>query len=548
VPSGEAMSRKRGWGFAMLGLSTLLIAASLFVAPGEGSSQAWLGYRVLLVDAAIPETELLGRLAAGGVRDLVSESTEPVLLSDWKGLEVLSLAEARARLLPEDPRNDGYISRLGLWFEGRLGQAPSRVFFLRVGPFPGGEARLARTVAEALRPLEGRYALPESHPASSSSPSWLAFALAFVSLAFGAAIGPFLESRAPCSRGRIIRERLALRFCLVAPWVALARGGMGGAAVGALCGIALAELADALELPLGELRRGRGLRSALGAALRGRRPALAVSAMALVALAANPGELPAALFALAAGIGAVAGLSLVSEASGGRRGFAPLPIAYTGKGRRRGSGTIGATRAGLALGAAAVLVLSGPAWRSAPSRGEGDWSYPEPIEASGSLQPGPAEARAKAAAGGDRLPGLAEYLEHRAAQEALPFARVGEARADPFGALALPSRGARVAAPVFDEAWARSAYGAIPPMSIEGMILAQGRPVDARAATRVDASVVSALGADLAPSSASGKGPLAPIRTLLYILLLVPPIGRTLAGLANGRLRYPSTGELRQEA
>ena len=163
--------------------------------------------------------------------------------------------------------------------------------------------------------------------------------------------------------------------------------------------------------------------------------------------------------------------------------------------------------------------------------------YPLPSPGRGSLRPLLVEAREDASfEKGDALPGLASYLEHRAFQEALPYLRVGEARPDPFARVRMPlpsddgagdpgSQGVE-----FDDDWARAAYKAVPSLSIEGMLLLQGRAIAGR-----EASVEGRIGR-----------PLASIDVLLYIFLLIPLLGRILVGVPFAR--DVASGELRQEA
>ena len=148
----------------------------------------------------------------------------------------------------------------------------------------------------------------------------------------------------------------------------------------------------------------------------------------------------------------------------------------------------------------------------------------------GSAKPLISESRRLGASeGGDALPGLVSFLEHRAIQEALPFVRLGEDRPDPFGADYLANA-------LWRGAWSRL-YRRLGPrclqcsavLSIEGMLLLQG----------------SATASRTASGALQRVRPLASIDVLLYIFLLIPLCARLLVGVPFARA---ASGELRQEA
>ena len=97
-------------------------------------------YAVLAVHETVPDRELRERLAVFG-EEIISESSQWVLLDDFGGLERLPLDEYANRLLPQDPRNDGYAERLRSFFV-RDGQ---RLLFIPLGGNRAGalEKRLA---------------------------------------------------------------------------------------------------------------------------------------------------------------------------------------------------------------------------------------------------------------------------------------------------------------------------------------------------------------------------------------------------------------------
>ena len=130
-----------------------------------------------------------------------------------------------------------------------------------------------------------------------------------------------------------------------------------------------------------------------------------------------------------------------------------------------------------------------------------DASFPGPFMAQGSQRPLISEARRLALSeSGPTLPGTASFLEHRAIQEALPYARVGEERPDPFAPASMPMPpgvggvAARPQGIEFSDDWARAAYKAVPVLSLEGMLLSQGSATVGR-----EASSLGGGGRPLAP-------------------------------------------------
>jgi hypothetical protein len=333
-------------------------------------------------------------------------------------------------------------------------------------------------------------------------------------------------------------NRLGLRLSMAAPWVVLACAGGERAAIASIWGIMVVEAADSLDLPLEELRGLGGRTGALRSLALQPLPAPALAFMALIAAAILPGCLVSIALALLGSTLAVIGCALAGYARAERPSFIPLPIAA-----RR------SPWAGFASGSGSLRALLAFALALAWFLGAFSPSGSDPLAATGIVRPLPergaggpaltldaARKRAPAEAGGDILPGLASFLVHKATEEALPYERVGEARDDAFAPVSMPLPGETSAAvpgdggKTFGGTWVRASLASVPPLSVEGMLMRQGQDVVGK---------VSAGGA--------GKGgPLAPIDSLLYIILLVPPIGRMLVGLpkAKGAAR----GELRQEA
>lgn len=114
-------SRRSSLGIGLLALSALAAILAPLSFRGAPAQSIWRGYRVILVDRSVPEAEVLAALEAKGIGPTVSESTQPVLVSDFSSLVRLGLAEAKARLLPGDPRLDAYILGLSAWFRASEG-------------------------------------------------------------------------------------------------------------------------------------------------------------------------------------------------------------------------------------------------------------------------------------------------------------------------------------------------------------------------------------------------------------------------------------------
>jgi hypothetical protein len=101
-------------------VTALATAALLFFGSVQGYEKFNGGYAVLKVDTLTEEEHLLELLEAGknnltGVP--ISESTQWVLLDEFGSLQKIPLDKYSQRLLPFDPRNDGYAEKLKKVFE-----------------------------------------------------------------------------------------------------------------------------------------------------------------------------------------------------------------------------------------------------------------------------------------------------------------------------------------------------------------------------------------------------------------------------------------------
>lgn len=524
---------------AALGLGFL----ALSVEPALHGPSPWKGYRVLLADTAIPEAEILAGLKDAGIENVLSESTEPVLVSDWAGTETMSLASARARLSPGDPRLDAYLQRLGLWFEARAGGIAYRAYYIGTEPSAFVETGFEKKVSGELGRFKGRFVLADAgEPAPARRDGTLQFVFTIALLLVAAAASPLLGKTSSSLRALFARkpggmtlDRFAFRLSLILPWAVFASGGRFAAALAALWALSFTGIADMLDIPLDEFRDGGGPNAVIGSLKRQGLPPLALPATALLALIVSPGSILSVAAACLGSLAAAAGYALISMGTDARKRFIPVPIGRFAGRRRLSIAEI--TRGFLACVVVVIWGLGSFFLRPGLPVAPAGIVYPTPAAVRGSVRPMIAEARTRSSAEtGSTLPGIASYLEHRAFQEAVAFVPMGEARADPFAPANLPLPDGKAQTLAFDDEWARQAYASLPPISIESMLLAQGQATVGRA---------GGAGGALADAARSGR-PLAPIKCLLYIFLLVPPIARLFRGVPLAR-GVPS-GELRQEA
>ena len=268
LPAAKSATGRRIAGATLVAAALGLGFASRLAAPVAVNGTGWLGYRVILVDAAIPESEIIASLDSAGVHKVISESSEPVLVSDWVGLESISLAEAKRRLLPGDPRLDDYIQGLSQWFQARVGGIPYRALYAESSSALG----VGGSIARGLAAYRGKYYIPDASD-NGGSPGFgeLTF-LCAIALLIASSAATSIMRRGSLSMGAFLfrkpgalaLDRIALRIAAAIPWAVLAGSGSSAAAVSALWGIAMTEAADILELPLEELRRARA-RGATGA-------------------------------------------------------------------------------------------------------------------------------------------------------------------------------------------------------------------------------------------------------------------------------------------
>ena len=370
-------------------------------APSRNEDNQWKGFRVLLVDASISEADVLSSLSKIGVRAVLSESTEPVVVSDWAGLETRTLAGADASLLPGDPRLDSYLQGLSRWFHGSVGDLPYRVYYIKSPPLSDQEARIER----GLGAWAGRYLVPGNRVEAASGRFHSLFFFLFMATILISCTARPARARttgktSPPSRGLsslasggLRLDGFFFRLSLALPWAVLAAGGLSAAAAATLWGLALTEAADSLEIPLEEFRRNRRIRKTFESLVRQGLPPLALPLVASLSLLAFPSLSPSVGFSLLGSFAALVGYALLDSRFDLRARFVPIPIAARRRSAARGSEWTGRIRVALAC---VAIVLWGLAREFPFSPGpvpSEDTVYPLPSPGRGSLRPLLVEAR-----------------------------------------------------------------------------------------------------------------------------------------------------------
>ena len=103
---------------------------------------------VLSLSDQVDEKMILERLAASGLRQVISESTEWIYIEDFEGPRSIPLQEFFNVIEPADPRNDGYADHLKQVFISNR----SRRFFIPLNTFPlwTGREKTTRLIEKSL--------------------------------------------------------------------------------------------------------------------------------------------------------------------------------------------------------------------------------------------------------------------------------------------------------------------------------------------------------------------------------------------------------------
>ena len=481
-----------------------LAVLSYFLVPREVAT-VWRNYRILLVEDRVGERKVLDRLRTAGIKDVLSESTEPVQISDYSAVTVVSLEAARQRLIEGDPRNDGYLEGLARWFRADVGGVAYRIYYLGATGSAGLQSRIGRS----LEGLEGAWLLPEGRAGLPAAFPVVGFcglvgAVVLLSLSF-----------------RKRREGI-LSVAVSLPWLVLAGAGARSAAMAAVWLAAMTFAACRALAAFDEYRLSGKRREALRVLAREELPAIPLMLPALGTLALEPAFAPALGSAFVSSILVFAILGLAYRARGNeRRPFRAVRIGqgFDRKDLRR---AVRDRMAKLPYLVAALVILVGlgaglaeRSLSSAEDRGKQEplssIRLPQPRFADGRTtgnKPAPAEALGLRASAEDELVNVADWLVHRWYQEALFYLPLKDRSLAPFSSVTIPLPGRRdEVSATFDEGWAREAYRTRPREGIESLLL--GEEGFARCY--------------YAPLSGAGGRPLAPMEVLLYIILLAPP-------------------------
>lgn len=130
---------------------------------GGSTNRRAVPYAKLVFDAASDDRAIVSSLAAGGFRDVISESTQWVILDDFGDGERIALDRYRDRVESFDPRDDGYAEKLRAVF---LSGGKRFVYVRR--PFV---SVLSGSAASFERELRGALAESSFTVASDASPS-----------------------------------------------------------------------------------------------------------------------------------------------------------------------------------------------------------------------------------------------------------------------------------------------------------------------------------------------------------------------------------------
>jgi hypothetical protein len=114
------------------------------------------GYATLAFDDGYSDREIRDRLDGKGLTGLVSESDQWFLLDCFGYIEKVPLADFKERLLPFDPRNDGYAEKL----ESLFVRDGKRFVYIPIGT--NNPENLDAVIAEALTGVS--YSLDYTHP------------------------------------------------------------------------------------------------------------------------------------------------------------------------------------------------------------------------------------------------------------------------------------------------------------------------------------------------------------------------------------------------
>ena len=177
-------------------------------------------YATLVCSKAVPDREIRERLENQGFTGLVSESGQWVLLDCFGSTEQIPLDQYQARILPIDPRNDGYAEKLRSLFV----KDDKRFIYIPLGSLnPAQGEKIEQRLASALGDIP--YSFESVRRAAADRPVLLFFILFFLAVVAFFTVRPLRRALRP--------HAVSLLPCLPA-LAPLAPGGAAGFALASL--------------------------------------------------------------------------------------------------------------------------------------------------------------------------------------------------------------------------------------------------------------------------------------------------------------------------
>jgi hypothetical protein len=215
---------------------SLPVFVAVFISAGLGALGAALmpaagargSYAVLVCSEAVPDREIRERLESQGFTGLVSESGQWVLLDCFGGVEQVALDEYRSRILPFDPRNDGYAEKLRSLFV----QGDKRFIY-----FPAQGAETEKKLASALKDIP--YSYTYARRFGTDCPAFVFFTLFLLTAVAFFAVRPLRQVLQPHA---VILIPCLPALAPLAPW-----GAAGFALASLLAGCAVVIAGPCLE-------------------------------------------------------------------------------------------------------------------------------------------------------------------------------------------------------------------------------------------------------------------------------------------------------------
>ncbi len=159
---------------ALSSIILVLTAVSVLCAVMLAPSVSDTAYTVVKIDAEIHDEDAVSLLDSGGIRDIVSSSTQTVFLDDFGEIKQIPLHQYDDYVFDFDPRNDGYAEKLERFFS----QHGKRFIFI---PLKKQEFSPQRTIKHIEALLES---IPhETEFIGVKMPPYLSWALFFAAFA-----------------------------------------------------------------------------------------------------------------------------------------------------------------------------------------------------------------------------------------------------------------------------------------------------------------------------------------------------------------------------